>query len=133
MTTSDNERFKFSGRGLGQNWFPCFICGHKPMHKCQADQAFFVDSALVTVSSVITDGDGKPLVYHPLVDWFHDQDVLLGKLDYRDFEPHHVQVKLGACGEHEPNLELLGLLCRQDDNHISQRTLARVIPQRRRP
>lgn len=122
------EEFKFVSRGIGQNWLPCFLCGHQPKFKCQADCSFFVDATLVH----ILNADEKTAI-HPIMSWFHAQDILAGKLDYRSFEPNRVQVKLGACGEHEPNLLLLSMLCVMNDNKITKAILNSVIPTRKRP
>jgi hypothetical protein len=36
-------------------------------------------------------------------------------LDYRENEPDHVQIKVGACKKHLPNLERLAQLCNEDN------------------
>lgn len=103
--------YEFYPRGIGNNSVPCFVCGHgtswgsetkpaveleldeKGYYKhgnCQADMACFVSSK--------------------------EEGELLSKmiphsiLDYRDYEPNRIQLKIGACPSHLVNLQLLGRL-----------------------
>ncbi len=126
------DEYTFRPRGLGLNWLPCFISGHQPKHKCQADMAFFIDPDQIDVSSVLKDPENpdKPFVHHPIMDLFHEVGLLVGKLDYRPSEPHWVQLKLGASGPYVPNLQLLGCLARENGNKITKAILESVIPGR---
>lgn len=116
----------FRSRGVGNNWLPCFICGHLPKYKCQADMAGFVDASLVKHA-----GDEH---FHPIQDLFHQADLLVGKVDFRSYEPGRVQVKIGACGEHEPNLRLLDWMVQHaEDSMMTEAMLGLCIPGRKRP
>lgn len=119
--------FRFRPRGLGNNWLPCFICGHKPQSVCQTDMAAFVDPSLVRS---LTLGD---MTYHrhPVTDLL-ERERFLATLDFRSHTPNRVQVKLGACGEHGPNLELLCYLT-DGEGTIDAKMLARCLPARRLP
>lgn len=46
-------------------------------------------------------------------------------LDYREYEPDRVQVKIGACDKHLPNLKLLDKLCK--DGVIKQEMITAAI------
>lgn len=117
---SDQIEF-FNPRGIGSNHLPCFVCGHVPVHGVQADLAGFVDPSLVTPT----------LISHPLLDLVTGEG-LLAHLDYRPSEPSHVQLKFGACGEHEPNLQLLLALSARNKS-ISAEILRLCTPGRKRP
>jgi hypothetical protein len=92
---------RYSPRGLGSNWLPCFICNppqvnisgllKTPEPDLKMDMAAFVDSK----------ESGERVV-----DMFRKAG-LVAKLDFRKFEPNWVQVKVGACEKHEPNLKVL--------------------------
>ena len=125
---NNSEEFVFSPRGVGNNWYACFICGHKPQQKCQYDMAAFIDSSLITK---VTIGD-TTIVDHPLRTLFWENDLLIGEIDYREYEPNRVQLKIGACGEHKPNLELLAALC-YGDGRLTEARLRLCIPERKRP
>jgi hypothetical protein len=80
---------------------PCFICNppqvnisgllKTPEPDLKMDMAAFVDSK----------ESGERVV-----DMFRKAG-LVAKLDFRKFEPNWVQVKVGACEKHEPNLKVL--------------------------
>lgn len=74
-------------RGIGKNWGACMVCGGKDQD-LQNDCAFFVPSRETGEAIVAMFKQGA-------------------KLDYRDFEPHWVQVKITACDEHLSRLEML--------------------------
>lgn len=48
------------------------------------------------------------------------------RLDYREFEPDYVQVKVGACDAHQPNLERLHTLTRDANGVITEATVAQA-------
>lgn len=127
MSLTGDQAWLFKPRGIGNNWIPCFICGHKPQEKCQADMASFVDHNLV---SAVTVGD-RVFPNHPITKVFWEND-LHAELDYRQHEPNRVQLKLGACGEHEPSLRLLEALC-YGDGKLTEARLRLCIPGRKRP
>src|SRR3989338_9492502 len=80
----------FTSRGLGlENTPGCFVCGGKSgLHNNIA--AF-----------VRTKAAGERVV---------TMFEMGARLDYRDFEPDRIQVKVGACGAHFPNLAQLDRL-----------------------
>lgn len=47
------------------------------------------------------------------------------RLDYRDWEPHYIQVKVGACNAHLPNLEALEESCA--DGTINEQRILEAI------
>lgn len=122
-------KFKFRSRGLGNNWLPCFLCGHKPQQKCQNDTAFFVDAALV--KSIELDL-AKPIHMHPVMDLFFEVGLLATLVTSRMAEGR-VQVKLGACGEHVPNLELITALTTANGDQLTEQILRMSIPGRKIP
>lgn len=85
----------FSSRGIGLDSCTCFVCkthdrdgkGHTMLNNIAA----FVQCREAGV---------RVVAMFPLG----------ARLDYRDFEPDYVQVKVGACDEHLPNLERLDKL-----------------------
>lgn len=83
----------FGPRGQGSNWLPCMVCGpDAPDAKdLRSDMASFVSSREKGLLAVA---------------WFADAG-LYAHLDYRDFEPNWVQVKVGACPAHVPLIERL--------------------------
>jgi hypothetical protein len=77
----------FHSRGIGSEWnLCCFVCGHK-------------ESLLSNISAFTQcKASGERIV-----GMFQDRAYL----DYREYEPDYVQVKIGACKQHEKNLEKL--------------------------
>lgn len=117
------EQHLFRSRGIGNNWYPCFICGHKPLNGCQHDLAGFVHwEKVIHIGDVHT---------HPILDMAFRAGVV-ANLDYRPGNPLRVQVKFGACGEHLPNLELLGEIMARTE-YITEDILRKCIPGRKRP
>lgn len=104
--------YVYKPRGLGLNWLPCFVCGHGGEGKAQADMSAFVESK--------EEGEAVVRLF-----WAMKGHA---KLDYRDFEPHYVQVKAGACNVHQPNLELLCALTAKDGK-LTLSLLKRAFPQ----
>lgn len=118
--------FKFTSRGIGNNWLPCFICGHKPVHKVQHDLAGFVPRSDVRNFLSIPER-----YVHPLADLCHDVGVL-GELVTSRISEGRVQFKFGACGEHLPNLRLLDEVAGRQ-GYIDRATLEACIPGRKIP
>ena len=52
---------------------------------------------------------------------------LHAKLDFRPSEPNWVQVKVGACDKHLPNLEKLTRLCSEDGKINSAKIVQSLI------
>ena len=85
------ESISFNPRGIGLDNCPwCFVCGGEG--GMMSNISAFVRSK--------EDG-GK------IVSWFNDG----AWLDYRVNEPEWIQVKIGACRKHLPNLEKLSASC----------------------
>ena len=82
----------FQSRGIGYDSCTCFVCGTNDRdgkgHSMLNNIAAFVQcrEAGIRVVAMFLQG---------------------ARLDYRDFEPDYVQVKVGACDEHLPNLKRL--------------------------
>ena len=103
-TTHPAGTYTYRPRGTGLNWIPCFICGSLPADgKCQTDMAAFVANR----------EDGLAICK------LYTKAGLTATLDYRDFEPNWVQVKVGACTQHEANLTLLQTLVGTHDGTIN--------------
>lgn len=87
----DEERgpsLPFSPRGLGFDCCPgCFACNGATSH--------FMTNLAAFVSSM---KDGERIV-----SWFNGR----ARLDYRPQEPNWIQVKIGCCDQHKPNLQRL--------------------------
>lgn len=92
----DAERgpsLQFRPRGVGVDSVPCcFVCGDPS--ECQAGGALMANVA----AFVENKASG-----HLIVSWFKDK----ARLDYRDFEPNWIQVKVGACTAHGEELKKL--------------------------
>lgn len=82
---------RYNPRGPGLNWLPCCVCGDDNAGHAQPDMAAYVRGK-----------DGGEAV----VSLFEEMG-LSAKLDYRDFEPTYVQVKIGACEKHKAFLDVL--------------------------
>lgn len=78
----------FRSRGIGLDVCPCcFVCGVKGNNYLNNIAAF-----------VNSKQDGELVV-----EWFNQR----ARLDFRESEPNWIQVKVGACDAHLPNLEAL--------------------------
>ncbi len=77
----------FHPRGIGQDWIDCFICG-SDSHEPRRNLAAFVQCKAAGERIVAMFEKGA-------------------RLDYRDYEPDRVQVKVGACDVHDQNLRRL--------------------------
>lgn len=87
----------YQPRGLGLNFLTCYMCNSHESG-AQPDLAAFVQSR----------ESGTRIIE------MFEQLGLDAHLDYRPHEPNWVQVKVGACYEHKPNLEKLQELCEKD-------------------
>lgn len=96
--TYHDGRAQFNSRGLGLDHTPgCFVCGGD--HDLYHNISGFVN----------TKSDGE----HVVAMFQHG-----ARLDYREYEPHWIQVKIGACEQHIPQLKELNRLCK--DGEISE-------------
>jgi hypothetical protein len=81
------KSYGVSSRGVGADFTPgCFVCGGD--HTIHANISMFVESK--------EDGEAIVALFKTGA-----------RLDYRDFEPEWIQVKVGACNQHLDNLKLL--------------------------
>jgi hypothetical protein len=112
ISEDEPTTYAYRSRGMGLNWLPCFVCGHGGEGKAQADLAAFVGSK----------DEGEKVVEMFWAKKGH------ASLDYRGFEPNYVQVKVGACGVHRPNLEALHYATSEANGTISKSILDRVFP-----
>ena len=92
----------FHSRGIGMDsGLRCFVCMSKPTQH-------FLDN----IAAFVTTGDaGQRIV--AMFDSFRGG----ARLDFRESSPDHVQVKIGACPRHRPNLENLQTAC--EDGRIT--------------
>lgn len=88
---------KFRSRGIGLDVCPgCFICGAEYRNP-EADK--MGNGYLCNISGFVESKvDGEEIV-----EWFDGR----ARLDYRPSEPNWIQVKIGACDKHLPNLQKL--------------------------
>ncbi len=88
----------YAPRGLGSNWLPCYICDQGGRSSVQTDMSAFVEDK----------ESGEKVVE------MFERFGLHAKLDFRESEPNYVQVKVGTCKKHTPNLKKLVDLCSAD-------------------
>ena len=98
----------FSPRGIGANSLECFICHEGGDETIQPDMAAFVESKETG---------------ERIVEMFARTGVL-AHLDFRDYEPNWVQVKVGSCDTHLPKLQAL-----QDATKTARMISQRIIEQ----
>jgi hypothetical protein len=125
MPTATKEEvitYGFSPRGIGNSWQACFICDEEPLGdgggegSCNDDMASFVAS--------MDDGER-------IVSLFADLGCT-ALLDYRDYEPNWIQVKLATCRAHWPSLRLLEELCSKEGT-INAKIIKECLPKARVP
>lgn len=81
----------FYSRGLGLDYVPaCYVCGEKSSH-CMDNIAAFVETKAA--------GERILKMFEP--------HTAFMRLDFRAREPEWIQMKLGTCKRHVPNLEAL--------------------------
>ena len=103
----------FRSRGVGLDGCPgCFVCGAT---KRSADA---INDYLHNIAAFVkSKEDGEAAV-----GWFsRDTSVVAwggARLDLRPSEPKWIQVKVGACDLHKPNLELLDRTLRANHNRL---------------
>ena len=100
----------FSSRGIGYDSFPaCFVCGaqNDGDHAHGDNIAAFVRSRQAGERVVQMFG-GR------------------ARLDYREWEPAWIQVKLGSCKKHLPCLEMLDSLTHANNRIITQEIIAQA-------
>lgn len=98
MKTENTENeLMYIPRGIGLNWMSCFVCDGEDI-SLKSSMAAFAENK----------ESGEKMVELFKSSGFH------AKLDYRDSEPNWVQVKIGACKEHQNMLEnLYALTCQK--------------------
>lgn len=97
IASDDHERgpsFKFAPRGIGLDMCPgCFVCG-------VLDEGSFRAKAMMNnISGFVASREQGEAI----AGWFKAG----AWLDYREHEPTWLQVKIGACDKHLPNLQKL--------------------------
>lgn len=104
----DGSEF-FRSRGIGlEGRLVCFVCGSQH------------DGYLNNISGFVTSKPGGERVVK-----LFSAHPGSARLDYRHFEPHYIQVKIGACDTHRSNLEKLHELCA--DGTINQTRIQEAI------
>ena len=99
----------FKSRGTGLDHIKkCFVCGCKT-------------SLIPNISAFVNSKEDGEVV----VSFFREESA---RLDYRDFEPNWIQVKIGACEKHELCLEELTTLTRHGTIRERDVLLACLIP-----
>ena len=95
----NGKSLAFSVRGIGLDSCPgCYVCQATKRHPES-------NSFLNNISAFVkTKEEGEEIV-----SWFKDKGAWL---DYREHEPNRIQLKVGACNFHLPNLKKLEHLCR---------------------
>jgi len=101
----------FRSRGIGLDDCTCFICG---THDRDGEGHTMLNNICAFVQCKVA---GERVVA------LFDQGA---RMDYREFEPDRVQVKVGACDKHRPNLELLNELTHQADGVITKAMIEEV-------
>lgn len=97
----------FHSRGIGLEFrLVCFCCGFDPEGTCLDNIAAFVQCK----------ASGERIV-----NMFNSR----ARLDYREHSPDRVQVKIGACKQHLPNLEKMHSLV--GDGRITKDRIAQAI------
>jgi len=98
----ENESFSFHSRGIGLDNTPgCFVCGGN--QDLYNNMAAFVQTK--------DEGEKVAKIFQTGA-----------RLDYRPSEPNWIQVKIGACKKHLPNLERLDYFC--SDGRINLRKVS---------
>jgi hypothetical protein len=97
-----NKSHKYYVRGIGLDRIPsgCFCCGKSEKHYINNISGFVENRE-----------EGQAIT-----DFFGEHGA---RLDYRDWEPNWIQVKIGSCDEHLPNLRHLEKIIREADNNIN--------------
>ena len=117
----------FRPRSIGSNWLRCFICGSIKNGHSDIKNGELIGK--VEPSRVDKDGVHYSGGYNSCqpdmaarvnglqgakkVEKMFRAEGCRALIDYRDFEPHHVQVKIGACEEHLSNLKILERLTKE--------------------
>ena len=103
----------FRSRGIGLDRCRCFVCGDDRRGEATCGNPFVVHNIAAYVNDK---GAGERVV-----------EMFGGgaRLDYREHEPNYVQVKVGACDLHLPNLQCLHELCK--DGRITPELITEAI------
>lgn len=96
------KSYVFRPRGVGLDTCPgCFVCGAAKRSKDANDY-------LNNVSGFVrTKEEGERIVQMFVVEDGEDPNASRARLDFRPSEPNWIQLKVGACDAHLPNLEAL--------------------------
>lgn len=106
IKVTDQERgqsYRFAPRGTGLDACPgCFVCGADKRNP-EANNNYLNNIAAFVASRA----DGEAVMA-----WFASERGPGAWLDYRPHEPHRIQLKIGACDAHLPQLQALYALTR---------------------
>lgn len=107
---SGNELFR--SRGIGLDLCKCLVCGTDKRNKK-------ANSYIHNIAAFVQCKEAGERV----VSMFKQG----ARLDYRLFEPDRVQVKIGACDKHLPNLKHLEELTKKENDTISKEMINKAI------
>lgn len=97
----------FASRGIGKDWnLPCFVCG-----------------VLMELSDNIAAFVRTKEAGERVVEMFGGR----ARLDFREYEPDRIQVKVGACAAHASKLQALHTSTRAADCTLNNEIILRVI------
>jgi len=133
IMSMESSAEKFQPRGIGLNWIACFVCyeikdgysdlidgkpgGEVVKSIFTADRKYYrggYGSVQADMSSFVTDRAAGKRVVEMFA--MHESSAYL---DFRLHEPNYVQVKIGACERHLPNLRHLQQLTQEANHTIS--------------
>ena len=97
----------FRSRGIGLDSVDCFVCG---THDRDGKRHHMLNN--ISAFAQCKEAGGRIVALFPQG----------ARLDYREYEPDRVQVKIGACDLHLPHLQKLDLLVQ--DGVISENRIA---------
>jgi hypothetical protein len=116
IRTADTERgfsLAFKPRGIGLDSCPgCFVCG-TDLRSEGANHYMNNISGFVNSKE-----DGQQIV-----EWF----LFGARLDYRESEPSWIQVKIGSCDQHLPNLQYLNDTTYKSHGYIRKIDIAEAV------
>jgi len=111
----------FYSRGIGMEWeLSCFCCGARDYRHRSRDTSKPGNGLLNNIAAFVECKAAGERV----VAMFQKG----ARLDYRDYEPDRVQVKIGACNTHLPNLQKLFELVK-DDSIITNARISEALRQ----
>lgn len=104
----------FQPRGIGENWLRCFVCGSIPAGDLNEDRVSYSGPCQPDMAAFVHCRAAGEVVRQ-----MFSAVSMHAYLDFRPSEPRRVQVKLGACPEHLPQLRRLARLAVEAGNKIN--------------